>query len=425
MALGNAPRQALPWVSVTLALVLFVVPAFAASYTITVQTDASTYSGTQAITITGVVSPAPGPNTGVVVVVKSPNGAVVDIGDEAADAVTGAYKHVTVPGGNGNWTAGTYSVNATWGGPGGSASQVATFSYVVPLTTTTTTVACTSPIAIAATSTCTATVAGPKAALTGETVTFSVQSGGSGSVTLPSAPTCSLVFGVCSITVTGATAGSATIKASYPGDSNNAPSSGTGSLSVLASTTTTVNCTPTSVAVSATSSCIVTVTGTAGNVAGTVVTFSQASGSTGKAAFPSPASCTLTAGGTCSITVTGAAAGSVTVTAAYPGDANNGASSGSATVAVQAATTTTTSSSTTTSTTSTSTTTTQTSTSTTSTSSSATTSASTSTSSSGGGFGTLAYLAIGLVVAVVAVVGIIVWRRRVASDYGRKSTSAR
>jgi len=135
-----------------MALVI-VTPAFAATPSLTVQTDAPSYTGNQAITITGVVTPAPGPNTAVVVVVKGPNGAVVDVGSEPANATTGAYRHVTFPGGTGNWTTGAYKVNATWGGSGGAASQITTFNYVVPVAATTTFVQCTSPIAIGAKST--------------------------------------------------------------------------------------------------------------------------------------------------------------------------------------------------------------------------------------------------------------------------------
>jgi large repetitive protein len=414
----RALRKAPPLALAILALAFFfVTPALAVTYTITVQTDAPSYSGIQPITITGVVSPAPGPSTAVFVVIKGPSGAVVDLGSEAADAVTGAWRHVTVPGGTGNWTAGTYRINATWGGPGGSASQIATFSYVVPLATTTTAVACASPIAIAAASTCAATVTGTSGAVTGETVTFSVQSGGSGSVTLPSTPTCSLSSGTCFLTVTGATAGSVTIKASYPGDSNNAASSGTASMTVTqATTTTSVSCTYPGANVY---SCTASVSGAAGTISGETVIFSQTAGS-GSATFPSPATCTLS-GTSCQIAVTGSSSGPVTIQASYRGDTNNAGSSGTASITVNVTTTVPVTTTTTVTSSSSSTTSTQTST----VSSTRTTTTSTSQSSapsSSGGLGSLTYVIIAILVIIVIAVGVVMWRRSVASKYGRPST---
>jgi len=99
--------------------------------------------------------------------------------------------------------------------------------------TTTTTVNC-SPTAIdvgGSSSSCTATVTGATGPISGETISWS-QSGGTGSVSFPSGPTCSLSGASCSITVNGATVGNPTIQASYPRDSSNLASSGTGSLTV-------------------------------------------------------------------------------------------------------------------------------------------------------------------------------------------------
>ncbi len=56
-----------------------VIPALAATtYTMTLQTDQIAYSGAQPITITGTISPAPGPNTGVIVTIKNSVGSVAD-----------------------------------------------------------------------------------------------------------------------------------------------------------------------------------------------------------------------------------------------------------------------------------------------------------------------------------------------------------
>ncbi len=105
-------------------------------------------------------------------------------------------------------------------------------SSVSVIAPTATYVSCTSSsFAVAASSSCTATVADTSGAITGETITFS-EAAGTGSVTFSSS-TCSLsAGGTCSVTVTGATTGSVTVKASYPGDSGNTPASGTFGLSV-------------------------------------------------------------------------------------------------------------------------------------------------------------------------------------------------
>jgi hypothetical protein len=98
--------------------------------------------------------------------------------------------------------------------------------------TTTTTVNCSpSTIDVGSSSSCTATVTGATGTISGETISWS-QSGGTGSVSFPSGPTCSLSGASCSITVNGATVGNPTIQASYPRDSSNLASSGTGSLTV-------------------------------------------------------------------------------------------------------------------------------------------------------------------------------------------------
>lgn len=113
-------------------------------------------------------------------------------------------------------------------------------------------------------SVCTATLNSFTAPVTGETVTFS-QSGGTGSVTFVST-TCTLsAGGTCQVTITGKTAGTPTIQASYPGDSANVKSSGTTSVTVTKHATTLVQsariCTN-----PGTNQCSITLTVTSGDV---------------------------------------------------------------------------------------------------------------------------------------------------------------
>jgi hypothetical protein len=118
-------------------------PVLGATYTVTLQTDKSAYYGAQPITISGAVSPPPGPETTIVIVIKNPNGIAVGIEDNPVNGTTGAFSEVTVPGGSANWVAGTYSVNGTWGGSGVLVSKLVTFSYSLTTSTTspTTTIA--------------------------------------------------------------------------------------------------------------------------------------------------------------------------------------------------------------------------------------------------------------------------------------------
>jgi hypothetical protein len=227
---------------------------------------------------------------------------------------------------------GSYSWDAVYTGDGNNAGST---SPCEPLTvsqaTTTTTVTCSGVL-------CTATVTGFSGTITGETITWS-KIGGTGSVTFPSGTTCALsAGGICSVPVKAATAGPVTIQASYPGDANNLASTGSASFTIVA-TTTSVSCVPTSFGVGSTSSCTATLTGFSGTVTGEAITWSQ-TGGTGTVTFSGGGTCTLSVGGTCVITVTGATRGTATVRAAYGGDANNAASSGTASLTVQAVTST-------------------------------------------------------------------------------------
>ena len=280
-----------------LILVLFALgslatPALAAGYSVTVQTDRASYVGIAQIAISGTVSPVPGPNTAVIVVVSNPNHATVDIQDDPVNSATGSFSQVTVAGGTIScggspcWIAGTYLVNATWAGYGASAIMTTTFAYV-PSPPASTSVSCApASFATGATSKCTASVSGGAGtSIDGETLTFT-QTGGTGSVSFPSAATCTLSGNSCSITVTGTSLGQATIQASYPGDAVNAASSGTASVTVLAATTTSVSCTPSLVDIGGASTCTATVTGATGTITGETITFSQPSGETGSVTIP-------------------------------------------------------------------------------------------------------------------------------------------
>lgn len=130
-------------------LVLGPVAAFAAGETVTVSTNAQSYSGNASIQVSGTVTPAPSATgTDVVVTTTSAKTGVVDAGTAPVTPVTGAYSYVFVAGAP-TWVAGTYTVNATYGGPGGTGSATTTFSYAgvgsgvsvitVTITTTTTT----------------------------------------------------------------------------------------------------------------------------------------------------------------------------------------------------------------------------------------------------------------------------------------------
>ena len=149
-------------------------------------------------------------------------------------SATGAFACTfTVP----SDVAGPYTVIASGGDVGSVSADTASATFTIPaLPATTTSVVCVpSSIAVGSPSTCTATVTG--ASPTG-TVTWSQS--GSGLVTFSSS-TCALSAGSCSVTATGLSAGPVTVHGTYGGDSGNAASSGTFSLTV---TTPTLTITP-------------------------------------------------------------------------------------------------------------------------------------------------------------------------------------
>jgi len=146
------------------------IPVYAAAtYSMTLQTDMPSYSGAQPIIITGVISPAPGPNTGVIITIKNAAGSVADINEVIPNSSDGTFSDKSVPGGNAAWTAGTFTVNATWGGGSATASKTTTFVYSPTPSSTTTTSSTTST-----TSTTTSTTTAVPITTTTTTTTSSV-----------------------------------------------------------------------------------------------------------------------------------------------------------------------------------------------------------------------------------------------------------
>lgn len=141
----------------------------------------------------------------------------------------------------------------------------------------------------------------------------------------------------CSVTYTPPSTSGQAVTAAYQGDAGHSGSSDSQALTVSTrSSGTSVSCSPSSVKVGQSSTCTATVsdtdTGTASTPTGTV-TFS----SSGQGTFSS-ASCTLPGSGSdqCSVTYTPSATGSPNITGSYSGDSTHAASTGSATLNVQA-----------------------------------------------------------------------------------------
>ena len=187
--------------------------------------------------------------------------------------------------------------------------------------TSSTVVSC-SPLSVPSSSTkvtCKATVTGYSPA--GK---LSWSQSGSGSVVFTST-TCKITAGSCSVTMKGDLAGTVTITATYPGNTDNLRSSGTAKLTITKATTvTTISCTKSTFATGATITCTASVAGAYSSHTGTI-TWTKVLGA-GKVTFSS-ITCPLSAG-KCSVTVTGTVAGNVTIEAAYGGDSNNLKSSG-------------------------------------------------------------------------------------------------
>jgi len=109
-------------------MVLGPLAASAAGATMTLTTDKPTYSGSQAITISGTISPTPSVASNVVLTTTGPMGAV-DINSVPVSTSTGAFTYTYTAGGNAGWVSGTYTVNGTWGASGNTATTTTTFIY--------------------------------------------------------------------------------------------------------------------------------------------------------------------------------------------------------------------------------------------------------------------------------------------------------
>jgi len=172
---------------VLLVLALTVAPfAGAVTYTITVKTDASSYTGAQTLTASGVVSPAPGPGTAVFLSIRNPSGDPVAVASAPVDGASGSYQHSFVLGGSSKWVTGTYTVNASWGysvsSPTISASAKFTYSPTGNATTSTTTTSSTSTTTSTTSSTSSSSTASSTTTSTTSTSTTTSQT----STTTPS-----------------------------------------------------------------------------------------------------------------------------------------------------------------------------------------------------------------------------------------------
>src|SRR5438093_1959537 len=231
---------------------------------------------------------------------------------------------------------GTHTITGSHGGDASHNTSFNTFYMTVTPRATTTAVTCNSATVVVNQQTmCSATVTdtSPGTVIT-PSGTVSFTSSGTG-----------IFSSSCTLGGTGASAncnvnytptafgtGTHTITASYAGDTAHQTSSGSAIVTVnLRTTTTTVACTPTTVVINQGTSCAATVADTS---PGTTTTPS------GTLAFTPGGACTLTGTGisaTCSVSITPTVAGSLSVSASYPGDTTHAPSTDSTTVTVTGA----------------------------------------------------------------------------------------
>src|SRR5216117_37624 len=256
--------------------------------------------------------------------------------------------------------SGHHLITGKYAGDSSHTTSSGTFLLAVtpaPPHPTTTSVAC-SPgsVQVSTATSCTVTVTDTSAtgaiSPTG-TVSFTTNSTG----TFTPATSCTLAAGAgatatCSVTYTpGASAtGHHLITGNYAGDSTHTTSSGTFLLAVTPApphtTTTTVDCTPSSVADNSASTCTATVTDTNASPTTPTGTVTFTTNSTGTF-NPAAGTCTLAAGATagtatCSVSYTPTVVGHHLITGNYPGDSTHTSSSGSFNLASTQRTTTTT-----------------------------------------------------------------------------------
>ena len=199
---------------------------------------------------------------------------------------------------------------------------------------TTTAVACSpaSPATGTAT-TCTATVTDTEptpVSTPGGEVSFS-SSPDTG--TFPSPAACTLdATGSCQLSFTPTAGGDYTITANYEGDASHAESTGTGPVTAVDPTTTSLSCTPTTVQINSSTACTATLTDKATTPAPQppVGNLSFSAAPT-VGSFGPPGAChwdPSSASATCDITFTPSVAGGYTLTAGYSGDSTHGKSTG-------------------------------------------------------------------------------------------------
>ena len=211
------------------------------------------------------------------------------------------------------------SLQANYEGDSKNSPSSGAYNMTVTLKASKTTISC-SPINVPAASpkivTCKAKVAGYS-----PTGTMTWSQNGTGSVSFVTI-ICTLSKSSCSVTMTGAQPGNAVVQASYGGDSNNTPGSGTHRLEVGKElSTATIGCSS-KLGVGVPVACTATVSGY--SPTGTV-TWARVSG-TGTVTFSSN-TCTLSSG-SCQVTVTATRAGSLKIKAVYSGDSNDLTSAG-------------------------------------------------------------------------------------------------
>lgn len=206
---------------------------------------------------------------------------------------------------------GTPTIQAAYGGDSGNTGSSGTTSVTITQATTTTHISCVaSSDIVGSADTCSATIGN------GYSVSGTVSWTTSGQGQFAPANPCSLSSGTCSVNYTPTQTGTVQITGTYSGDTNNAGSSSSYTLTVSKyQSTTVVNCNPQTVIVGSLATCTATVTGYAptGTVAWT---------NTGTGTFSSK-SCTLSGSSTGSCQVTFTPQNSATITATYNGDSNN------------------------------------------------------------------------------------------------------
>jgi hypothetical protein len=115
--------------AILLVVALLAGAASALSYSMTVHTGTPSYSGAATIQVSGQVTPAPGPNTAVLIRVYNPDNSLVTADQATVNGTTGLFSDSFVAGGASLWIDGTYLINATWGAYGPAIFSTATFSW--------------------------------------------------------------------------------------------------------------------------------------------------------------------------------------------------------------------------------------------------------------------------------------------------------